>query len=553
MFVRGKKSGKRVYLQVVENRRQNGRVRQKVIGTLGRLDRLHASGALDSLIASCTKFSEKLSVLGAHERGELTELRSGRIGPGLVFGRLWEELGIRECLKETLADRRFRFSVERAIFLTVVHRLMLPGSDRAADRWRENYVLPDTEDIDLHHLYRAMAWLGEVLPKNEQEGNTKHSPRCVKDVIEERLFARQRDLFSDLAILFFDTTSLYFHGEGGETLGRRGKSKDFRGHLKQMVVGLVLNEAGRPICCEIWPGNTADVSTVVPLLQRLQKRFHVTRVCLVGDRGMVSKGIIDYLEAHEFSYVLGAKMRNQKEVKEEVLARAGRYRVVRPGRNRAKDPSPLKVKEVWVEDRRYIVCLNEEQARRDAAEREAILTQLREKLRSGSKSLVKNKGFRRYLKTTESAFEVDENRVKAEARLDGKWVLTTNTDMDAAAVALTYKDLWMVEAIFRSVKSVLETRPVFHKTDETIRGHVFCSFLALLLMRELQYRMWDHGWGEAEWEHLLRDLAELTETEVRASDGKCFRLRVNLSGWCGKVFQAVGVALPHTVRPAGEH
>ena len=156
----------------------------------------------------------------------------------------------------------------------------------------------------------------------------------------------------------------------------------------------------------------------------------------------------------------------------------------------AKDPAPLKVKEVWVKERRYVVCLNEEERRKDAHDREAILAHLKEQLRSGDKSLVGNKGYRRYLRVEGSGhFAIDEKQVKAEQRYDGIWVLRTNTDYNAETVAHVYKALWTVEDIFRTTKSILETRPIYHMRDEAIRGHVFCSFLALLLKQELESRM----------------------------------------------------------------
>jgi transposase len=219
---------------------------------------------------------------------------------------------------------------------------------------------------------------------------------------------------------------------------------------------------------------------------------------------------------------------------------------VYPERSKRKDPSPLKVKEVMVEGHRYVVCLNEEQARKDAHDREAILTSLREQLKRGDKSLVGNRGYRKYLRPTKSHFEIDERKIREEARFDGKWVLRTNTEFPAAEVALKYKQLWMVEHVFRSTKSLLETRPIWHKCDETIRGHVFCSFLALVLRKELDDRFAKQG-HKLEWEDVIRDLANLQFAEVD-QDGKRFLLRSEAQGTCGRVFAAAGVALPPTVQ-----
>jgi hypothetical protein len=404
MFFRTKTSGPRSYLQIVENRWEDGRTRQRVLATLGRLDHLQQSGQLDALLASGARLSQSVLLLSAHAQGQLPTITTRRIGPALVFQRLWQQTGCQRVIEGLLDGRRFEFDVERAIFLTVLHRLFAPGSDRAADRWRTDYQIDGCEALELHHLYRAMAWLGEELPDDQQKDKTPFAPRCLKDRIEEGLFAHRRDLFSGLQLVFFDTTSIYVEGEGGQDIGQRGYSKDHRPDLYQMIVGAVLDGQGRPICCELWPGNTTDVTTLIPVVDRLRSRFGIRQVGIVADRGMISKETIEALEQDErgWQYILGARMRSQNEVKDEVLSRAGRYRVVHPPRVQNDDPSPLKVKEVWVEDRRYIVCLNQDEARKDAADREAIVAALREQLRCGAKTLVGNKGYRRFLSGSDS-------------------------------------------------------------------------------------------------------------------------------------------------------
>ena len=549
MFFRTKTSGSRSYLQIVENRWEDGRTRQRVVATLGRLDQLQQDGRLDALLASGARLSQSVLLLSAHVHGQLPTITTRRIGPALIFQRLWQQTGCQKAIEQLLEGRRFECDVERAIFLTVLHRLFVPGSDRAAEKWKTDYQIEECEALQLHHLYRAMAWLGEELPHDQQAGKTPFAPRCTKDRIEEAIFDHRRDLFTNLQLVFFDTTSISFEGEGGQDIGQRGFSKDHRPDLYQMVVGAVLDGQGRPICCELWPGNTTDVTTLIPVVDRLRSRFGVRRVCIVADRGMISRETIEALEQDErgWLYILGARMRSQNEVKDEVLSRAGRYRVVHPPRVESDDPSPLKVKEVWVGERRYVVCLNEDEARKDAADREAIVKALREQLRHGDKSLVGNKGYRRYLSDDgPQRFRIDEAKIAEDARYDGKWVLRTNTEFDSAEVALQYKRLWMVEHWFRSCKSLLQTRPIYHRCDETIRGHVFCSFLALILRQELQARLDARG-HEFEWADVIGDLDRLQLVEVE-QDGKRFLLRSEVQGTCGKVFQTVGVALPPTVQ-----
>src|ERR687892_67728 len=411
MFVREKPIGPYRYVYLVESVRENGRTKQRIIKNLGR------------------------------------------------------EAGCRAVVEDLAAARGFGFSPERACFLTVLHRLMVSGSDRAADAWRDDYRIEGTEGLALHHLYRTMAWLGAELPAGEQAGRTPFAPRCTKDLVEERLFEARRDLFSELSVVFLDTTSLYFEGAGGETLGQRGHSKDHRPDLMQMIVAVVMDQRGRPICCEMWPGNTTDVTALMPVVDRLGRRFGIPRVCVVADRGMISAETIAALEARGLEYILGVRERTTKEVHTLVLD--------------------------------------------------------------------------------------DEARVAEDARFDGIFVLRTNTTLDPLQAMLRYRELQGVEQLFRSAKSLLATRPIFHKRDATIRGHVFCSFLALVLQKELTDRCATRGF-QPEWAEVLRDLDRLQEVEVE-QDGKRFVLRTPTTGCAGKLFQTLGIALPPNIRDATRH
>lgn len=519
MFVRTKPSGRYQYLQIVESRWEDGRPRQHVIATLGRLDRLRVSGQVDKIMRSLSRFSEKVKVIEGFREGRISATSVKKVGAELIVGRLWRELGLPEVLKRLLGERRYEFEVERAIYFTVLSRLFFPGSDRRALRVSRDYKIEGKEAIDLHHLYRAMAWLGDV-----------------KDEVEEGLFLRNRDLFTGLNLVFFDTTSIYFEGSGGESLGQYGYSRDKRPDERQMIVGAVIDSAGRPISCPMWPGNMADSKTLIPLIERLKDRFGAGDIVIVADRGMVSKETVEELESLGVGYIFGKKMRKEKEVRGEVLSRAGRYRDVSDN---------LKVKEVYIQGRRYIVCLNPEDAERDRAEREAIIESLREKLKEGAKALIGNRGYRRYLKIEKTSIEIDKERIKSEERFDGKYVLRTNTSLSAEEVALRYKELWQVERIFREVKSVLETRPIYHKYDSTIKGHVFCSFLALVIMKELIRRVN----FKAEWDEMRQDIDALYEVEIE-HEGKRYLLRSPFQGICGKVLKAVGVAAPPSVTEA---
>jgi transposase len=553
MYFRKKTSGGRAYLQIVESRREGDAVRQQVIATLGRVEDLRESGQLERLLRSGARFAAKAIIVDAVAAGEATTSSVRRIGPALAFERLWEETGCRNVIESLARTRHHDFALERAVFLTVLHRLFAGGSDRAADRWRQDYRIDGVEGLDLHHLYRAMAWLGEELSQDRQEGATPFVPRCLKDVVEEALFARRRDLFSTLDLVFMDTTSLYFEGAGGQTLGRRGFSKDHRPDLNQMILAVLLDGEGRPVCTEMWPGNTADAGSLIPVVDRLRKRFSVRRVCVVADRGMISAETIAELEARGLLYILGVRERNDKLVRDLVLDDPAPF--VPFVLTKRKKDIEYEAKAVTLAGRRYIVCRNREEMKKDAAARVAILAALERQLKKGDKSLVGNKGYRRFLATPgDDRFAIDRAKAEEDAKFDGVFVLRTNADISPLEAMLCYKNLSRVERAFRTSKSLFATRPIFHKLDDTIRGHVSCSFLALVLKKELEDRIANlskpTAEGEAEsgcWPDIIADLNSLTETEVE-QDGKRFLLRSPPRPAASLALRAAGVALPPTVR-----
>jgi hypothetical protein len=387
MFLREKISKGHAYLYLVESVREGGRVRQRVIRALGRKEALLASGELDRLTASFARYSEQAILLSDMAAGRIA---CRRIGGPLLFGRLWERLSIAEVLNAALHERRFEFMVERAVFVATLHRLFVSGSDRDCAAWMQDYLIPGAEGLALHHFYRAMAWLGEETAPPSAEGI---APRCVKDEIEEKLFAQRRDLFTDLSLVFLDTTSLSFYGEGGQRLGQHGHSKDYRPDLKQMILGVVIDSAGRPICTEMVPGNTADVRLLLPILDRLRARFGMGRVCVVADRGFISAATIAALETRGLDYILGARERTDKLVRKVVLDDPKPFVPLLIERQRGE--TQLFVKEVVVAGRRYVVCRNEAEAEKDRADRQAIIDGLQKQLARGDKAVVGNSAYRR--------------------------------------------------------------------------------------------------------------------------------------------------------------
>jgi hypothetical protein len=321
-------------------------------------------------------------------------------------------------------------------------------------------------------------------------------------------------------------------------------SRNHRPDLPQWVLCVAVNASGWPIAWEIFPGNTADQEALGQVVAVLRERFRIRRVTVVADRGMISRDTIAMLTEHDqapFDYVLGCRMRRQKEVNAEVLARAGRYQPVADN---------LEVKEVRVGDRRDIICRNPQEAVQDAAAREAILEMLRQKVaKQGPKAVMGNKGYARFLNLAKGSVSIDAEAVKRDARLDGKFVLTTNTGLPTAEVAQTYKSLWRVERTFREQKSTLEVRPIYHQRDDTSMGHSVASFLALRLEVDLQQRL-DERQAKVSWPGLMRDLGQVQSLLVEL-DGQRYQLRTDMVGSAHHAFAAAGVRPPSAVTHLG--
>ena len=558
MFFRLKKSGERAYVQIVENKRVDGAVRQSVIATLGRADELDASGALASLLASGAKLTDQVLLINALDEDTDGALSASakRIGGPLLFGKIWERLGIGDVLGDLLRDRAFEFAVERAVFVATLHRIFVSGSDRDCSSWMEDYDIAGSDGLDLHHFYRAMAWLGEEM---EEKSEDALAPRCVKDVIEEKLFDKRRDLFADLSAVFMDTTSLSFYGEGGETLGEHGYSKDYRPDLKQMILALIVDGNGRPICTEMWPGNTADVTTLLPVIDRLRQRFSIGRVCVVADRGMISAATIEGLEARKLEYILGARERSDAIVRKIVLENDAPF--VPLLLERKTGETQLFVKQLTIEGKRYIVCRNETEAEKDRKDREAIVAALDAQLKKGDKALIGNSAYRRYLRKRagtkdktkgkdkdegDRAFEIDAGKLAEEARFDGIFVLRTNANVTPLQAVLRYRDLLQVENLFLRTKAIMRTRPIFHSSDAAIRGHVFCSFLALAMQKYLDDLSIEAG-VTPEWKELLRDLDRLQQVRLQYR-GADWMVRTDAAQTITALFRQAHVALPPRAR-----
>ena len=315
MFFRIKKSGPRAYVQIVKSRHVAGRARQSAVANLGRADELAASGALASLLASGAKLCDDLLLIPTISEGDDGEmsLTVKRIGGPMLFGRIWQQLGIDAILADLLKKRAFGFAVEQAVFILALHRLFVSTSDRDCATWMADYDISGAEGLEPSHFLRATAWLGEEIEEEREE-----APRYVKDLIEERLFKHRRA--PDLSTVYMLTVKLRIRSEDSRPLSGRSNSAGLRYDPNQMTLGLVVDGEGWPIGCEMWQSDLVSLTTLRPAIERLRSRFPIGRVCVVAEGGMIATDAVARLEEHKLEYILGVRERSDAVVRKVASA-----------------------------------------------------------------------------------------------------------------------------------------------------------------------------------------------------------------------------------------
>lgn len=502
------------YLQLAHNERhpETGSPVAKIIYNFGREDQVdkEALRRLMQSIARVLSPEEHAAVQMGVDIGSVSIKTDKALGGVWVLEQLWEKLGIRAALERLLADRQFSTPVERAIFAMVANRALAPMSKLAIEDWVENDVaITGLPEVQVHQLYRAMDFL------------IAHGT----EVQESVFFSTANLLNLEVDLLYFDTTSTYFEVEPDpddeEELRRLGHSKDHRPDLLQVVIGLAVTREGIPVRCWVWPGNTSDMEVIAEVKNDLTG-WKLGRVITVVDRGFSSAENLRHLQRGGGHYIAGERMRAGMNSVEQALSRQGRYKAIRDN---------MEIKEIVVGDgearARYVLVRNPVVAERERQLRERALEELREELKrlkpcegeQHSKAvceLMASRRYGKYLKLGSDGIpRIDQAKVKQEARLDGKYLVKTSDDtLSAEDVALGYKQLLEVEDAFRSLKSTLELRPIYHRLADRIRAHILICWMALLLVRVAETRVGDT------WRKIRAQLERIRIVEIETPDGR---------------------------------
>ena len=539
-ITRKNKDGSKVtYVQLAHNRRdsKSGHSKAEVLYNFGRLELLDIN-QLNRLVNSISRFLPAEDVLEtqatAKFRGKQLTWKSSRSYGGVyLLSALWQQLNLSSILEKQLDDRNFTSPIIQAIFAMVANRCLAPKSKLAVTEWIEKDVyVPGLPTLDVQVLYRAMDFL------------TTH-----KDKLEQEIYWAVADLLNlEVDLLFFDTTSTYFETETTSDIKQRGLSKDKRPDLPQVVIGLAVTRSGIPVRHWVFPGNTADMSTIEQVKKDLG-HWRLNRCVFVHDRGMSSESNKQYLQRGGGHYIVGRKLKSGEEAVDAVFRQKGRY-------TKIDDDDHLWAKEVVIGNgekrQRFVIVKNTNELERDQTNRQKLIKVIQTKIddlnsrkkTSHNKAVCELKSHRvygKYIKELKSGkLAIDKSKLRSESRYDGKYLLETSDDtLSLRDIVLGYKQLYDVERAFRTLKTELELRPNFHHNDDRIKCHIFLCFIALVLVRIVENKT------GLTWQRIRSQMSRIHFGEFIVENKKIFQL-TELTNEQKKILNSLNIKEPKT-------
>ncbi len=550
MFVKITNAGGYQYVRLVENYRENGKVKQRVLFNFGRLDLLKSDPAFKNIVKklsdivkkTTTGNTEAITIESEEDVSDAVIKNWGYI----VFRKLWEELEIDKFLKERATKgRKIKFDVDKVSFLMTIQRLIEPMSKLRTYHQRNKYFGFE-EDIDLNQLYRCLDFLDSI-----------------KEDLERYLYQKSRDLFKMVVdVVFYDVTTIYFESCRADELKNFGFSKDNKINEVQVVLGLLVDKEGRPIGYELFPGNTIDSKTMVKILRKLKEKFSIDKIVIVADKGLNSRLNLKMIKEAGYDYIVASRLKNaSKEILDEVFKQEGYKRLDGKSCLNAEeiygDEFKYKVlertnvikdeegKEFKIEER-LIITYSSKRAKKDKEDRERLVRKAKELLENkGSITALEKKGARKYLKKKSKSEEyvLDEEAIKRDEKFDGYYAIqTSKKDMDVEEVLGAYHDLWKIEQSFRVMKSCLEVRPIYHFTESRIKGHFVICFLAFLLQRALEYILRKKGKGISS-ERIMEAIYSMNFFEIEIK-GKKYLIKQRTEEGAGDILNVMKIKGP---------
>lgn len=548
---KNKDGSTRTYIYIVQSYydKATQSTKQKFLCSLGRVDDPNTEEIINRLVVALSEFTKDIKVLNLEEFKLEDSKTYGEIQ---IFRKLWKDLGLERVLTKYFSETGRQVDLVEAIFTMVCNRLITPSSERAVNEWKKDVYEPKWESLELHHFYRALDFLIEH-----------------KDKIELSLFKTTRNLFNyKVDVVMFDTTTVSYWGEGEESEGllEYGYAKNKRNDLKQLVIGIIMDQNGYPIGHEVWEGNKSDKPAFKEIIDKVRDKYQIGKVILVADRGMVSEENIQYLEDNGYEYILGVKMRQLSKIRREILLGDEGFKDIGSSRLKAKE---IRGFELWEKEkllkgeeikdqereeyikssngkRRWVVCLNEEVEEIDREKREYFQKIIENKIEfSTAKEWIIRNGYKKYVKIEDMKISLDEEKLREEEMYDGKWVLITNSSLSIPEIIEGYKGLSRIERHFRDLKDEIEVGPIYHYVDRRIRAHIFVSFIALQMKVLLTKRLKEID-EKLSYSEVMRELSKMRAVEVNIGNERLM-VRVEPQEKAKLAFKAVKTAIPSRI------
>jgi hypothetical protein len=538
MYLRVNRNAQGVaYLQIMRSYREDGKVKQQILFTFGRLDALQATGQIDAMVRALSRFATREQLIDLSKDVSVSQVY--HLGAAQVVSRMLERLGLKRLL-EKLAAEHPRMQLPWVAIITgmILSRFIDPCSKRRlhVEQWGQIYPgILECEAPPLNGFYRAM----DVLWKHRED-------------VEATLFDRggERDLLNrELDVVFYDLTTLHFesvndHPEDG-SLRRFGYSKNHRHDLTQVILGLLVDREGVPVGFQLFPGNTYEPHTLPVILEKLRGKYHITRVIVVADRGIITKDNISDLRQAKMDFILGMKLWKMTGPWQAKVMDKSQYRWLNKG-------GTLLIREWDYQGDRLIVTWSQERAKRDRIIRDEIVKKIQDQLEREDpepKQFVTHKGYRQFLKgLNEGTPMLDEHAVEAAERRDGFFGVLTCIDAKRLRdedVFDRYKELWHVEDAFGEIKGPIKTRPMFHRVDPRIESHVLLCLMAYyveaILIRD--FRKAKSTFTVEEWFRALNQIQAIP-VDVR---GTRAWVRNEITGIAAEGYERMHLKIPERV------
>jgi len=465
-FLRVEKKKSGTYLRIVQSYKENGKPKHRTLYSLGKSE--------DYTPEQLQSIAKKLIELAGMSMEDiigmgLSEVGRYNYGYASVINRLWSIFNLDRLSRRIQVNSKVQFDWVNTLKLMIAERLNEPGSKRQCSFNQEEYIGFSDQPLELQYFYRTL----DLICSNEEK-------------IKQFLFSQQSNLFSSkLDVVFYDVTTLYFDSqvEQEESLRKKGYSKDGKAHKTQIVLGLLVDKLRNPISYEIYQGNTYEGTTMIKALEALKTKYKIDQVIVVADSAMIDKNNRSYMVDNAIDYIIGDRLKSLgKQVTQKLL----NHELHKP---LTKHDNTLTYTEVSFKGRRLICTYSAKRAAKDAHERQKLIDKANMWLAEPSKyTQTKKRGAGRFIKTDDKGtpLSLDMDRIKADQKYDGFKAISTTTNLEVEQILSKYRDLFEVEQTFRTLKSQLEIRPMFHWTDKRIRGHVNMCFMAYTFLNYIR-------------------------------------------------------------------